>query len=372
MSKYEEMYSQNIGELENIKKRLLDEHVELENILNREVDIEFVNSPSNLDIYDYLFAVFFGVVGATISSSKGIENFLDQIHKHASGNKKNSNSVQEVIGNLLIHHGDAMDIPSGVDSFINRRGDNSYGLFHRLFWGHDILSTNIDNPLFLMIKSDGLLRGIIQTFRHLIADTFSKQGLPLPGSSHLDYVRADGKLSNGLLNIAQEFAVKNGNKSMAQEYYRHMFTIRIQDALSQGLVYAAAKGYFKFRKIEDNIRQRQYKVLSYSVNFITHALLGTVRQSGVPYINWPSIIMVIKELGGLFYDSKKEIKRLSKITDKLIKENYELINRGDRLERNVFNVGKSIISRESSIEYIKDYLDEEKCSIDFIDFLEED
>ena len=43
MSKYEEMYSQNIGELENIKKRLLDEHLELENILNREVDIEFVN-----------------------------------------------------------------------------------------------------------------------------------------------------------------------------------------------------------------------------------------------------------------------------------------------------------------------------------------
>lgn len=77
-----------------------------------------------------MFAVFFGVVGATISSSKEIENFLDQIHKHASGNKKNSNSVQEVIGNLLTHHGDAIDIPSGVDSFINRRGDNSYGLFH--------------------------------------------------------------------------------------------------------------------------------------------------------------------------------------------------------------------------------------------------
>lgn len=372
MDKYYEIYSQSISELQNIKKRLSEEHIEIENILNRECDIKFANSPSNLDIYDYLFAVFFGVAGATISSSKQIEGFLDQIHKHASGDKRNSNSVQSVIGNLLTHQGDAMDIPMGSSNFINRQGDNSYGLFHRLFWGHDILSTNSDNPILLMIKSDGLLIGIIQVFRHLIADTFSKQGLPLPGSSYLDYIRDDEKLSNALLNIVQEFATQNGNKSMAQEYYRHMFTIRAQDVMAQGLVYAAAKGYFKFRGIKDQTRQRQYKVLSYSVNFITHALIGTIRQSGIPYVSWPALTMVIKELGGLFIDSKREINRLSKITDQLIKENSKLINRGNIVEKKVFNTGKSIITRESPIEYIQNYLDEEKSSMDLIDFLEED
>lgn len=372
MDRYDAMYLESINELETMRQKLLDEHIEIEKILQREIELEFVNSTSNLDVYDYLFAVFFGIAGAMISTNSQIEKFLDQIHKHASGSKGDSNSVQAVIGNLLKHQGDAIDIPEGASNFINRKGGNSYGLFHRLFWGHDILSTSDDNPFCLMVKSNGLLLGIIQASRHLIADTFSKQGLPLPGSSYLDYMKDDGKLSNTLLSISQELAAKNGNKSMAHEYYRHMFTIRAQDIAAQGLVWASAKAYFKFRGIKDSIRQRQYKVISYSVNFIMHFLIGSLKQGGVPYISWPALTMVVKELGGLFLTSRKEVKRLDRITEQLVKENVVLITRGDMLEKQVLDTGRLLTIRESSLEYMQDYLDEEESSLDFIDFLEED
>lgn len=370
---YESIYQTSIVELNSLRKQLKEEQIELEQILEREIQTDFQDSPSNMDVYDYMFAVFFGIAGAMFSTNAQIEGFMDQIHKHASGKEKQeSNWFQAFLGDLLQHEGHAIDLPSGASNFINRNGDNSYGLFHRLLWGHDILSLKGDNPFLLMIKQNGLIQGIVKTFQHLVADTFSKQALPIPGSSYLDYTSEKGKTSNYLLKVVQDIAKQNGDGSLAQDYYRHMFTIRAQDVAGQGLVFAAGQAYLYARGIKDKIRQTQYKVVSYTVNFLAHALIGSIKQGGVPYINWPALGMVMKEVATLFIKSNKETKRLANITKYLVEQNNYLIEKNDALEKKVLATGMHLKSYDNAEDYIEDYMTEENSSLDLIDLFEED
>ena len=166
-------------------------------------------------------------------------------------------------------------------------------------------------------------------------------------------------------------ASKNGNGNLAQEYYRHMFTIRVQDVGAQGLVYASSKAYFHFRGVKDKIRQIQYKIISYTTNLIAHALIGSARQGGVPYISWPALTMVIKEVASLYITSNRETKRLERITNNIILENNSLIEMGKKLEEKVFVTGSHLISHENSWDYVEEYMNEESCIEDLIDFFEE-
>ena len=92
------------------------------------------------------------------------------------------------------------------------------------------------NPFELMYQQKGLM-GIVQAVRHLLADTMSKQGLPVPGSSHLDTEREGGRPWNRIIDWVQGLSIEaGGDKKMAQEIYSHMFTIRAQDIAAGGLV----------------------------------------------------------------------------------------------------------------------------------------
>ena len=96
-------------------------------------------------------------------------------------------------------------------------------LFHRLLFGHDVLATGKGlipfNPFTLMFEQQGLA-GVLQAARHLIADTMSKQGLPVPGSSFFDIDREDGNPWNKIIDWAQVLSLECcGDKKLQEVCY---------------------------------------------------------------------------------------------------------------------------------------------------------
>lgn len=337
-----------LEKISNIENQLLAVGIDYE----KEIVEAIKNDPSQLDKYDLIFAITFGVIGAAITTSDAIQKYLDEIHKLASNESvKDADSLQKLLGKLLNHKGDWIDSgekyyeniiqkPEYINEFINRDGSplgRKLGN-HRIFWGHDIFSVGADNPFFLSIKQYGLLRGIFKAFGHLIADTCSIQGLPLPGHSWFDYTDSNGKIGNKLFDFCQKYSdevLKGGNKtSGADQVFKHMFSIRTQDAISQGLTTALSAVYLKARKIQDDIRITQFKLIASFVNFYGGCIIGTIK-TGIPYINWPAMIVMIKNNIQLIYISNKETKKLLAKTDLIIFEGDSIKDSVDELDEKI-------------------------------------
>ena len=333
MESYEIVYDRAISDIEEIIKNELIELPEEQKINFNEVQ----TVESNLDAWDYCFALAIGLAGVTITSSKMFSKYLNDIHKAASGQKGDFSFFQEFLGDILKHKGDFID--KADKTFKNRFGKNAYGLFHRLLWGHDILAVGKDNPFALMIKQKGWF-GIIQAFRHLLADTMSKQGLPAPGSSFLDYIFTDetGKAheSNYLIKIAQSLSEEAfGNKANAQEVYAHLATIRFQDISGGVVVRVLSEAYIRARKIEDKLRCVEIKFIAYAVSFFGEAVVGMIRQKGIPYINIPVATAMTKEFLQFCVIDAAETHKLYKTTDEIIKTDDDIIGKYEKLNQMV-------------------------------------
>lgn len=322
-----------------------------------------MKSPSSLDACDYVFSIAIGMAGAYITTNQKLEEYLADIHKAASGASGDYTKLQEFLGSLLKHQGDAIDKKPSEKHFINRDALPADIGFHRLLWGHDIFDVGPDNPFKLMFEQKGLY-GILQAARHLIADTMSKQGLPIPGSSHLDYYNDDGNLSNYLIKISKQLSAESiGKMSNAQNIYSHMFTVRSQDILGGGAITGLDALYFKVRGIEDKIRMVQFRLISYTVAFYGQAIIGMIRQSGVPYINIPLSLTMFKTLVQLYYFNIKDIRKLHERT-------YELIDQGGVLFYEVAKTGEGIEPYNAVEEYIKELSEEKKKADSLIGFFE--
>ncbi|MFD1886732.1 hypothetical protein [Paenibacillus wenxiniae] len=351
------IFKNSLIQLDQLEHHIQSTKKSILNISSLEVD----NSPSELDGYDYAFSLVFGVLGGVFSSNKKIETMLDRIHTDSS--KLNPKTL---LGRLLQHNGDEIDqaiMPSGLKSFINRDGISRPEIgFHRLMRGHDPFSKSGDNPFQLLCNQHGLLKGILQVFRHLTADTFSKQGLPIPFHSFFDYEK-EGKLSNWLLKVTKD-SVKGNNVNQVTAF-NHIFTVRMQDIASQGLLYALCEAYFLAREIKDDIRKTQLRIITYTSGFLTHGITGMARQSGVPYINWPMLSMLMKEMCVFLRLNYQEIKAMERITASIIDENK-------LLERQVFETGKSLISYSDGSGYIRELQKQDTIFEDLVDFFEEE
>ena len=311
MDNYELAYQSSLQQVEQSISATLQEWP-----IPIETDISNVaKSASILDAWDYCYTIAIGMAGVFIATNEAFGQYLDQIHKAASGASGDYDKFQSFLGDSLHHKGDhidAIEMP-----FKNRNGGNAYCIFHRLLWGHDILSVKGDNPFALMFNQQGL-SGILQAVQHLLADTTSKQGLPLPGSSFLDVVDESNKTSNYLIQIAQQLSEETtGTKASAQELYSHMMTIRAQDVTAGVVVKLMTELYFRIRKIEDNIRRSEIRLIAYAVNFLGEAVVGCFRQNGVPYINIPLAGAMVTSFAQFCYYNNKEIKQLSVETDEI-------------------------------------------------------
>jgi len=289
---------------------LLQVEIAITNELNKTVILESLDvtnalkTESSLDAWDYCYAIACGLAGVFISTSEDFGKYLEEIHQAASGNSGEYDKFQSFLGRVFHHEGDHIDLIDGT--FKNRNGENAYGLFHRLLWGHDIFSLKSDNPFRIMYEQKGI-SGVLQVVRHLLADTTSKQGLPLPGSSFFDYKNEKNNTSNYLIKIAQNLSNEStGLKNNAQEIYSHMMTIRAQDVTAGVVVKGATDIYFKIRGVNDKIRCLEIQLIAYSVNFLGEAVFGACKQNGIPYINVPLAGMIATTFAKFCYQENKE------------------------------------------------------------------
>lgn len=275
----------------------------------------------DLDSFDFCFALASGLVATFLATNEDTAKWLESVHEAASGKAGNYDIIQQMLGSLLFHKGDALDVYASGEGFIGRNGETAYVMFHRLLFGHDILAFGKGimphNPFALMCEQNGLT-GILQTVRHLLADTMSAQGLPVPGSSYLDCEREGGKPWNKMIDWVQELSLEAcGNKKMAQDIYSHMFTIRAQDIAAGGLIAGLNRAYAHARNIGDPIRKAQIELIDTGIAFFGQAAVGTARQKGVPYINNAMIPQLAKAYAGLLAASGKRTLQLDKETTAL-------------------------------------------------------
>lgn len=304
-----ELYLKSINEFKEITSGL-DQEVQL--IVN---DDNIVHCESHLDGWDYCYGILIGLVGVYITNSAKIDEYLADIHKAASDAKGEYDFFQKLLGSLLHHKGDHIDIVEAP--FKNRAGGVADVSFHRLLWGHDIISVGKDNPFYLMVEQMGL-KGIIQTIRHLIADTLSKQGLPMPGSSFFDYVGENGKTSNYLIKVSKFLSDSVfDNKSRAQDIYSHLFTIKGQDLAYNGIVDGLTKLYCHVRGIKDKLRMSEIRFMSFSISFWGKALYGVIQYQGIPFISIPLAQATLVEFLRIKFFEAQNTKRMNNETKRL-------------------------------------------------------
>ena len=316
MTGYDEIYQNALCEIDRIS-------ADIEESVGFDPNCIIIeNSESTLDVADYCFTFLFGLLGAVISTNEKLEAYLADIHKAASEADGEYDKFQLLMGKVLHHKGDS------IDRMSRRDGSPTYIMFHRLLWGHDPLSGGGDNPFRLMIaQEDSKIRGALQALRHLIADTMSKQGLPIPGSSVLDYVNEDGKTTNYIIDLANNLSIEAfDNKAMSQEIYSHLFTIRTQDIAGGVIAKVLTEVYFKARKIEDKLRKSQMLFMVYAINFFAEAVIGAVKQKGVPYVNIPVATSMIVSFAKFCYYDAKETRLLTKETERLTQISEEIID----------------------------------------------
>lgn len=346
----EALYESSLSRLLNLDEKLLAQSHELSMHLGQ----TGVEVAAQVDRIDVLASVAFGIIGAWFSTADRAKVLLDQVHEDARRNKKS------VWGRLLGHGGDS------IDRYYDRMGRPVGVKPHRRSYGHDPLSFRSDNPFILLSNQEvgghrrGVLGGMIQTFRHLTADTFSAQGLPIPGHSWFEY-ESEGQLSNYLMDIINRVT---DNQNDSEDVFHKAFSIRMQDALSQGLVFALTAGYIKVRGVEDKIRAGQIRLISYSSNFLAYAALGLF-QYGFPYINYPALAATIKQFIVLLRLSHEETRRLGFVTDEICREN-------EQLEKRVFATGQDLVSYESGSGYIQEQKRQDAAFEDLMDFLSEE
>jgi len=334
-------------EIQKLNEKLLSANFNYEKTVAQAIK----ECPSNLDAYDYVFSITIGILSAILDTNDKLADFLDEIHQLASKEKiKTDNALKELLAKVLHHQGDWMDKPlttttnkagkhlkEYITRAAKREGDvwNSNNVSisgpHRIFWGHDIFSIHGDNPFSLCIQEYGVGKGILQAVRHLVADTCSHQGLPLPFSSYFDYIEvtqnADGevtqKMCNHLLDFCQQYSQEvlgHRQTGIDNEIFNHLFSVHMQDGLSTGLVAAGIAAYCKGRKMEDETRKVQMRVIGYMGAAYGSALLGAATHGGVPYINWPAFAALAKNVIQMIHVTNQEIKKIFFETERLVTE----------------------------------------------------
>jgi len=305
-------------------------------------------------LLDHIICFMAGIIGGLISSSNDLANKLQEIHNDAS---LDAPQKYKRLGMLFHHMGDNIDKYCG--DYIKRNGQQCGTYLHRLYFGHDVFSLGPDNPFYVLTSQYGIRRGILQAVRHIAADTLTKTGIPLPFSSFLDY-QQDGKLYNWLDDAAKalvrdknhaedafELFFNNNtisNNVNVQAAYGRALSIRAQDIMSQGITWGILKAYIRLRQIDDEIYESQLKLVGYSTSFYSNAIIGFIK-TGVPFINWATLSMTLKELFTFLRLNRKDIERLCKSTDQLIQSNIAL-------SREVYSESKYLKSFDNHNEYI--------------------
>ena len=232
---------------------------------------------------DTVIGLVAGLAGSLTSA--GLEGPLAKIHDQPKGLKED-NPILWRISERLKHGGSPMDAVRGRK--------------HRLKLGHDLL-----NPFevweTLATQYGGHYGAALHWVKHMVCDSLSTEGLPLPGHS----------LFSGRL---RDLMVNNLKPNEITSY----FSVKSRDLIGAGLVSAILFAYHRYRiHSEGSPKQQNYR--SYRIAMFAH---GTCLITGLMLgmLNYGSLVLFGKNvLCASIYDMK--------ITKKLDAQRHELLHR---------------------------------------------
>lgn len=259
-------------------------------------------SSDDIDECDSLTAIIIGFAGAALTTSEKISAFLDDIHTDAS-----LVNPKTFMGKLLHHSGDVIDR-------VARGGKGFATYLHRLYGGHDILSFGHgDNPFVLLCRQYGIPKGILQALRHLVADTFSKNGGVLPGSSFLDFTKDDGSVGNLLDEWAKAMSKSKGFNP--QTVYAQLFSIHFQNFGSIGVVDMLLKAYE--RKRFSKVAKSQLRIIALLTMSVVAVAIGMDKHNMIPKVNIPAVAALVFEVGHLLFLDSYDVRQAEARQDSL-------------------------------------------------------
>lgn len=268
-------------------------------------------SASTLDAWDYCYAIAIGMAGVFIHTNEALAKYLNRIIMAAGAAGSQVLMFQSFLGDRLFP-GDALELLEGPLESIGE--GSAFGVFNRLLWGGDGLSSvGQDGPFALMLEQRGM-SGILGSVRRMLTDTAAKQELPVPTGS------ADENISTPdyLADVAQRLSQREvGQISGIQPPPPQMLTFSAQDVTAGVVVRLVSELYFSLRGIEDRIRKTEIRLIAYTVNFLAEAVIGCVRQNGVPYISIPLAGAMAVCFARLCYYNGEDIRRLTANTTAL-------------------------------------------------------
>ncbi len=306
---------------------------ELEKI--KDFDSYFENE--KLEFQDVLVAMIIGTVGSLISTNDDLQEFLRLFHDRPEPGNSES-SIQKKIRKRLSHPLQEMD--QHERQYLKRSGEDGVPFgFHRLFRGHDILSWQGDNPFQLLIGQFGFAEGIKKAILHLLADTCSTQGLPVPLHSIFD-VQNGNELDNMLHKWS--LAISKETKQKAVSVFNNMFTIHASDMLGGGTTIALQNAYLSICNFETKKAKDIFKIIVQVCNFIITGIIGFI-QTHVPKINHIALYNLVLPTASLIGISIKngKIKRIEKkynLKRDMISDNRKQIYRIYRINYLIYSI----------------------------------
>lgn len=96
-----------------------------------------------------------------------------------------------------------------------------------------------------------------------------------------------------------------------------------------------SEAYIRARKIEDKLRCLEIRFIAYAVSFFGEAVVGMIRQKGIPYINIPVATAMTKEFLQFCVIDAAETHKLYKTTDEIIKTDDDIIGKYEKLNQMV-------------------------------------
>ncbi|MGN0739177.1 MAG: OmpA family protein [Treponema sp.] len=265
-----------------------------------------------LELSDIALAVLFGACGSFITNSEKLKEFFRLFHDESS----EANVFQRNLQKFLSHKDNPIDYDKNK-KFINRNGGTPKFGFHRLFYGHDILSFKGDNPFQLYAEKFGFLNGTAEAVKHLFADSCSKQGLPPIGSSLFDM-----KSGDDFTNLLYELAKKVGKNSSekTQLAFQNLFAYHFQDSLGSCSSEVLSNIYLKARDFETDKAKNIFMIIVNISEFIVNAITGLIKTAGMTLkINWCNVIRLFYQIGK-FVGIKIKEHKIKKIEDNYNKQ----------------------------------------------------
>jgi hypothetical protein len=224
--------------------------------------------------------------------------------------------------------------------------DRLHGLFHRFKHGHDIFNPQEIDWNNYFSKGDmkaSLAKKVFAWLRHMLQDTFSTEGLPIPGHS---FAR------DTIKDIVIPFL--SGKTDMKQyEVYKTFFTLKMRDLTGAAFIPLAMTGYVFGTEIGNKNKFFNYRYTSLTIGALAISIMAGLMLPHKSF-NYGSIAAMIPYIITLFKVNQRINQQLAERNLVLNKNHSSLIN-NEKLLQNAY---QTINHNEGKLKTVHEYLKE--------------